>query len=405
MEKLIEQVEERHYFNVDMSFSIKDNLESYVCIDVKDLDYKHLNAVEMNLEYDQELTDNDNRWKRRNEYEKLNYEYFSFSLKFKGSKISNFRILYDSKNDLIKIFNDRKIHSKHYPNFDKIKELCDGIKGRNFSLILNIDDLLKILIRKEIHKKENQEILYLMNTNNLLKNIASTYFTLLVRTNEALSCCDDLDGKHNLKAVVKSSIEKMFVFYHEANDKEINMNLLLAKDEIVNFNRTPYSDQEYDYMKHEVLIELKNQFELFTTNYSIDQSWERKVHSLNNYSTDKVGTKVTYEANRETLLNTFDLKDNQKKLNFKSESKAPLKRGDEYRIYLWLIAEYNVSNNDMIYNLISKHKNTITDKSDYTIELDSDQVLASVRFYKYFQDLKENKMLINIIYNELLHIP
>ena len=63
MEKLIEQVEERHYFNVDMSFSIKDNLESYVCIDVKDLDYKHLNAVEMNLEYDQELTDNDNRWK------------------------------------------------------------------------------------------------------------------------------------------------------------------------------------------------------------------------------------------------------------------------------------------------------------------------------------------------------
>ncbi len=56
MEKFINRLEE----NRDNKLKIKarNNIESYVCINEEYIDCNFLNAVEMNLEYNQELTDN-----------------------------------------------------------------------------------------------------------------------------------------------------------------------------------------------------------------------------------------------------------------------------------------------------------------------------------------------------------
>ena len=400
MERFINRLEEKKYL-----FGKNHNIESYVCINEEYLDYNLLNVVEMNLEYNQELTDNYNRWKRPTEYEKLNVEFISFSLKFKDCNISDFSIRYDSNHDLIHIHTIKSLHFKHYPDYEKIKDLCDGIEEANISLILNIDDLLKNLTSITKNKTNNIKILDLMYKSNFLKNLATTYLMLLMRTNIILSKYDHdskkLNKKDHTEKIFKSSIERMFNLYYETSDLVILGEKIREAREIA---------KSIDSDLYSIYSKFSNFFDWFSEFYRINDQFEKIAHSVkfNKYSIkkiEKIGIKATYKAKRETLSSIFDLKNNQKILNFTSESNAPIRRRDNYSMHLWSTLEYNVSNNVMICNLISSYKQTITSESEHELELDNEEVLASVRFYNYINELMEENLLMGILYDEMLHIP
>lgn len=395
MNKLIDSIESK---KTDVTFDrVGDKIESYICVDEDFLSNKPINILEFNLEYDEESTASKNEELRDNiytsTYVRLNTIYISFYLKFKGKKVNEFTFEYDKKYKSIKIvrryFENKAIYSL---SFEQIKEICESVDDENNLITIKIDDLINKL--KEKTGMVFGEIESLIENNYYLKNMASNYVMLLMTIRYIIdnlnkvkfspkNKTEEQDNKNKVNSI-KEIIKNLFYLYHNQGNNELyyEQTSLLSNIEFKEF-------VEYDL--------LADQFNSFNYYYS-----DLKDNYL---ETDDLIISAVYKAEESTILSILKLKDNQKALKFEISSKHK-NYHNNFRINS--IAEYNVSNNDIIYCLISRHEiyqpiNRITE-SDYIIELDSEQALNLMRAFKYIKSYENGNNLFDYLLNEIFPI-